>query len=183
VRKIIQSKKNIKAHDRVDIKSHDQVNTVSYQKRPNTTDSSSDLDFKKRKSDDSAINAEKSNVLRSIIENEEVSSSSPASTLKRNKIPIASSRLNLKSSLNISVNTEMRITVMVAIITLVSMVSFIPYYVSMLLDSENMSGKGFGLSVGKAILRRSFMLNSAINPFVMAICNASFRRFISMSVL
>jgi hypothetical protein len=89
VRKIIQSKKNIK--------SHDQMNTISSQKRTNTTGSSSDfvkMDFKNSKSDDSAFNSDKSNV-------DEVSISSPAITMKRNKIS------NLKSSLNISVKTDL----------------------------------------------------------------------------
>jgi hypothetical protein len=191
VRKIIQSKKNIK--------SHDHLNSISYQKRPvrreNTTDSSTDIieiHFKNRKCDDSSINSETTSVtdktnldnipLRSTVENEEVSPSSPGSTLKRNNVSKAFGRLTLKSSLNISVKTEMRITVMVAIITLVSMASFIPYYISMLAVSNNMSGKGLILGVGEVIWRRSFMLNSAINPFVMAIFNASFRRFICMSV-
>jgi hypothetical protein len=103
---------------------------------------------------------------------------------KTKSFRIATISRNIKSKRrrNANLRAEVRVTVMVAVVTLASVLCFVPYYLSMLLISSNMSGDGLILSVGNVLLRRTYMLNSAINPFIMAFYNEPFRRFIRQTI-
>ncbi|XP_045196866.2 D(2) dopamine receptor-like [Mercenaria mercenaria] len=79
---------------------------------------------------------------------------------------------------NATSRMEKRMTIMVAVITVASIACFVPYYVSMVVISPNLNGNGLVLDVGSIIVRRSFILNSAINPFIMVVFNAAFRHFL-----
>lgn len=151
--------------------------------RQDTTDSKSSIEIQDSTGQDTLhtgddMTKEGANGLMSS-EKRNASLSSPVSSLTRkNKIAHVIKRMTLKPSLSVTAKTEMRITIMVTVITIVSMVCFVPYYVAMLLMESNMSGNGLIYNLGHVIWRRTFMINSAINPFILVIFNGSFRRFI-----
>ncbi|XP_060580845.1 uncharacterized protein LOC132737562 [Ruditapes philippinarum] len=73
---------------------------------------------------------------------------------------------------------ERRITVMATVKTVSSIACFVPFYVSMMVVSPKLNGDGLLLGVGIILARRSFMLNSAINPIIMIIFNDAFRQYL-----
>ncbi|XP_053381506.1 uncharacterized protein LOC123557295 [Mercenaria mercenaria] len=73
---------------------------------------------------------------------------------------------------------EIKITVMVVVITVISALCFVPYYVAMLTVKQDFSGSSRIMSVAEILARRSYILNSAVNPFVMLLFNLPFRHFV-----
>ncbi|XP_060580842.1 uncharacterized protein LOC132737558 [Ruditapes philippinarum] len=73
---------------------------------------------------------------------------------------------------------ERRITIMATVKTVSSIACFVPFYVSMMIITPKLHGDGLVLDVGSIIARRSFMLNSAINPIIMIIFNDAFRQYL-----
>lgn len=73
---------------------------------------------------------------------------------------------------------EKRVTLMMLVITIVSVISFVPYFVVNLGIRRNTGTSEQELSVGVQIALRSFMLNNAVNPYIIGIFNSSFRQFV-----
>ncbi|KAH3752715.1 hypothetical protein DPMN_187341 [Dreissena polymorpha] len=87
---------------------------------------------------------------------------------------------------NLQVKTfevEKKITFMLIVITVVSLVSFLPHFVVNLALKERIISARDEFTVEVQFLLRMFMMNNAINPYVMAICNRQFRLFIKTSIL
>ncbi|KAL4238100.1 hypothetical protein ACF0H5_002812 [Mactra antiquata] len=74
--------------------------------------------------------------------------------------------------------TERTFSLIVFVISVASIVSFVPYYVNMLVGEPNLDGKSLVYSVANMMSRRSYMLNSTVNPFIMLYFNSSFRKFV-----
>jgi hypothetical protein len=179
VRKVVLSKRKLKSHDKISIlnsrkgsnAAHTICSTSGVVETQITHDGSSGLN------DTNTITANN----RNTVSKPEVSTENH-SGVSDNTISYRISHFfqkpKLKHHMSASARAEMKITLMVAMITLASVLCFVPYYLAMLLISSNMSGDGLILSVGNALLRRTYMLNSAINPFIMAFYNEPFRLFI-----
>ena len=75
-------------------------------------------------------------------------------------------------------NCERKINVMLGTVTLASILIFMPYfYVVMFIRPEVTPGK-FTYRPIVQLAWRSFMLNSAINPYIIGLFNSQFRRFV-----
>ncbi|WAR00258.1 NPFF2-like protein [Mya arenaria] len=109
-----------------------------------------------------------------------------ASTLDRGTHSIMKNHVGTKTSVippkNISVDKEsVRITMVMIIVTVIFILSFLPYLsltVWRIVEGnyEALFLSGAGL-VGFNIGTRSFMLNSSLNPWIYGIFNRNFRRF------
>ncbi|KAL4238105.1 hypothetical protein ACF0H5_002817 [Mactra antiquata] len=73
---------------------------------------------------------------------------------------------------------ERRISMMAFVITVASFSCFVPYYISMT-NKPNLSGTGLVYTAGVMAARRSYILNSAINPFIILYFNTHFRQDIA----
>lgn len=180
VRNIVQSKRNLKMHTSGITKACRRNNEVASQSHGANIDivkcqlSESHVDD--RKASESATKFDINNYPEQMERTEKLSiltkyNKTISNTFRKNN----SENKPHKHERRVS---EMRITIMVAVITLASILCFVPYYLSILLVSSNMSGDGLIMSVENILLRRSYMLNSAINPVVMICFNKAFRSFI-----
>ncbi|KAL4238102.1 hypothetical protein ACF0H5_002814 [Mactra antiquata] len=73
--------------------------------------------------------------------------------------------------------TERRISIMTFVLTVASVVSFVPYFISIPIK-PNLDGTSLVFSVVVAFARRSYILNSTINPFVMLYFSTEFRQYV-----
>ncbi|KAL4238101.1 hypothetical protein ACF0H5_002813 [Mactra antiquata] len=74
--------------------------------------------------------------------------------------------------------TERAFSLTAFVISVASVVSFVPYYVNMFNSEPNTDGKSLVYTVADMMSRRSYMLNSTVNPFIMLYFNSSFRKFV-----
>ncbi|XP_052808286.1 uncharacterized protein LOC128237105 [Mya arenaria] len=95
------------------------------------------------------------------------------------KTPKTKSLKRKKTKAKQNRNTERRITLMMFVMTLASVLSFAPYYAILLGSMENQ----FEYNIWKRILIRSFLLNSSINPFVIGYFNSDLRKYFKSVVL
>lgn len=92
---------------------------------------------------------------------------------------------------NLSVNTsktihessktseiEKKITRMVAAMTIVSILSFVPYFTIVMFVPRHISTENDPSSMGKKIARQFYMLNSIVNPYIICYFNSKFRMFV-----
>ncbi|XP_052762411.1 annetocin receptor-like [Mya arenaria] len=93
------------------------------------------------------------------------------STLKRQKIK------SIKQA-----RRERKVTIMMIIVTVVSLASFSPYFIVTfgLKQADQSADQEF--NVGVQIALRSFMLNNAINPYIMGALNAKYRYFVKRAL-
>lgn len=79
---------------------------------------------------------------------------------------------------------ERNITVMMIVMTTASILSYVPHFILDLLLKNSMSGTRYHqeFSAGLQIIWRSFILNSAINPYIMGLFNTKFRKFVKSIV-
>jgi len=73
---------------------------------------------------------------------------------------------------------EKKITFMMIIVTVVSLTSFLPHFVINLAIKSKTITEDDELKGIYQFLIRLFMLNNAVNPYIMAICNKPFREFV-----
>ncbi|XP_045156302.2 tyramine receptor Ser-2-like [Mercenaria mercenaria] len=73
---------------------------------------------------------------------------------------------------------ERKIAVMMIVITGASVLSFVPYFIVNLGVKRKSNTPEQEFSVGMQIALRSFMLNNAVNPYIMGLFNTQFRRFV-----
>lgn len=79
--------------------------------------------------------------------------------------------------------TELRITIMTAVMTALSIACFVPYYIEMSDDtSPDLNAEWPTIQVGEAIARRTYMLNSAINPFILVAFHTEFKQFLVVCI-
>ncbi|KAL4239720.1 hypothetical protein ACF0H5_000523 [Mactra antiquata] len=88
---------------------------------------------------------------------------------------IVVSRLRGASALS---ETERAFSVTAFVITVASIICFVPYYVNASISEPNLDGKSLVHSVIHMVTRRSYMLNSIVNPFIMFYFNTAFRKFV-----
>ncbi|XP_076436806.1 uncharacterized protein LOC143276225 [Babylonia areolata] len=72
-----------------------------------------------------------------------------------------------------------RTTLMLFLITLVYLLSFLPYLILMIvkvMDEESLSGRGGGWELAHNILLRSYFINSMANPIIYSFCSRTFRK-------
>lgn len=72
-----------------------------------------------------------------------------------------------------------RTTLMLFLITVVYVLSFLPYVVLMVvkvLDEDSLSGRGDGWELAHNILLRSYFINSMANPIIYSFCSRTFRK-------
>ncbi|KAL4238106.1 hypothetical protein ACF0H5_002818 [Mactra antiquata] len=83
-------------------------------------------------------------------------------------------RLTLRFKLS---GTERRLTVMALAIAVASVICFVPYYICMTIK-PNFDGTTLVYSIGIMFARRSYTLNSTVNPFIMIVFNNAFRKYL-----
>lgn len=77
-----------------------------------------------------------------------------------------------------STEIEKGITRMVAVMTLVSILSFMPYFTVVLFVPRHTSTENDLSSMSKKIARQLYMLNSIVNPYIICYFNSKFRMFV-----
>lgn len=77
---------------------------------------------------------------------------------------------------------EKRMSYMMAAITIGSLVSDIPYFIFVLYVKHFSETDGYEFTVWMQMLYRSFILNSAINPYIIGFFNTAFRQFVKKSI-
>ncbi|XP_053405047.1 growth hormone secretagogue receptor type 1-like [Mercenaria mercenaria] len=77
---------------------------------------------------------------------------------------------------------ERKIAVMMIVITAASFLSFVPYFIVSLGLKRKSNTPEQEFSVGVQIALRSFMLNNAVNPYIMGLFNTQFRCFVKDSL-
>ncbi|XP_052803750.1 uncharacterized protein LOC128233911 [Mya arenaria] len=102
-----------------------------------------------------------------------------ASNDKQAEMPKTKYLKKRKTKTNRNRNTEKRITLMMFVMTLASVLSFGPYYAISLGNRENQ----FEFNIWKRIFIRSFLFNSSINPFVIGYFNQELRKYFKSVVL
>lgn len=78
-----------------------------------------------------------------------------------------------------------RTTLMLFLISLVYLLSFLPYLVLMImkvLDKESLSGRGGSWEVAHNVLLRSYFINSMANPIIYSFCSRTFRKECSRAI-
>lgn len=89
-------------------------------------------------------------------------------------------RLSSKSdSLKQNFKAEKKITLMIAVFTCVSILSFMPYFGTMLFVPRHVSTEDNLSNMEKKIARQFYMLKCVVNPYIMCCFNKKFRRFIA----
>lgn len=73
---------------------------------------------------------------------------------------------------------EKKVTLMMTVITILSMISFVPYFVVNLGIKPNSDTSDQEFSVGIQIALRSYILNNAVNPYIIGMFNSKFRKFV-----
>ncbi|XP_045215261.2 bombesin receptor subtype-3-like [Mercenaria mercenaria] len=73
---------------------------------------------------------------------------------------------------------ERKIAIMMIAITGASILSFVPYFIVNLAVKRGSNTPEQEFSVGIQIALRSFMLNNAVNPYIMGFFNTKFKRFV-----
>lgn len=76
-------------------------------------------------------------------------------------------------------HSDVNINIMLLVTTIVSIISFLPYFCLELFDGSTFS---YVYSPAQHLAHRSWMLNSSVNPYVMAIFNADLRRFVKSHI-
>lgn len=77
---------------------------------------------------------------------------------------------------------EKKVTIMMLCVFIVSAVSFVPHFViNMIMKSEGEVSEQ-ELSVGYQIALRLFILNNAVNPYIMGVFNTRFRNYVKQVV-
>jgi amino acid transporter len=77
-----------------------------------------------------------------------------------------------------SYHAERKVSIMMMAVTIGSIASFVPYFIVNLTLKANSKTSEQEFNVGVQIALRSYMLNNAINPYLMGIFNREFRRFV-----
>ena len=77
---------------------------------------------------------------------------------------------------------ERGVTTMVIAFTAVSILSFVPYFGTMIFAGRHVSTEDNLSNMGKKVARQFYMLNCVVNPYIMCYFNTRFRRFISSFV-
>ena len=123
-------------------------------------------------------NSSKSATISSSVERASSSSSSNSIYTLTTDVRISDMPANQKTSGKKAVNKKyrktvaaMKVTIMLFVITIVFIVSFVPYQVVSSLDHGE-----YKVKVGFELAYRSFLLNSVVNPFIFGLFNADFRR-------
>ncbi|KAL4238103.1 hypothetical protein ACF0H5_002815 [Mactra antiquata] len=75
-------------------------------------------------------------------------------------------------------STERRLSIMTFILSVASIISFVPYFISIEFK-PNLDGTTLVYPTGVALIRRSYILNSVVNPFIMMYFNAEFRQYVN----
>ncbi|KAH3805676.1 hypothetical protein DPMN_133982 [Dreissena polymorpha] len=86
---------------------------------------------------------------------------------------IRQNTINVRKSLHWSSTIERRLTQMACILTLASVLSFVPYFVVSIVAKFHK-----GLPIWARIVYRSYALNSTMNPYLIGYYNSEFRAFI-----
>ena len=76
------------------------------------------------------------------------------------------------------VEVERRITKMIIVVAIASILSFVPYFLVVLLVPSHNSTEDQLSNMKKKIFRESYKFNGVINPFIMCIFSSNFRQFI-----
>lgn len=77
-----------------------------------------------------------------------------------------------------SYHAERKVSIMMMAVTIGSIASFVPYFIVNLAIKANSKTSEQEFNVGVQIALRSYMLNNAINPFLMGVFNREFKRFV-----
>lgn len=75
-------------------------------------------------------------------------------------------------------HVERNVTIMMIVITVASILSFVPYFIVNLTLKRKSNSPEQEFEVGIQIALRSFILNNAVNPYITGIFNPGFRRFV-----
>lgn len=84
----------------------------------------------------------------------------------------------MKATFSSEMQVEKKVTLMMTVITILSMISFVPYFVVNLGIKPNSDTSDQEFSVGIQIALRSYILNNAVNPYVIGMFNSKFRKFV-----
>ena len=74
---------------------------------------------------------------------------------------------------------EVKLTIMTIVITIIFILSYIPYFIVILYSNLVLKIPRYELNVGIQIIFRFFIINCATNPYVFLIFNSAFRRFVN----
>ncbi|KAL4224047.1 hypothetical protein ACF0H5_017504 [Mactra antiquata] len=74
--------------------------------------------------------------------------------------------------------SERAFSITAFVISITSILCFVPYYVNVSISEPNLDGISLVHSVAHMIIRRFFMFNSTVNPFILFYFNSAFRSFV-----
>ncbi|XP_060564882.1 D(2) dopamine receptor-like [Ruditapes philippinarum] len=77
---------------------------------------------------------------------------------------------------------ERKIAIMMIVLTVASILCFVPYFIVNLAVKRNSNTPEQEFSVGIQIALRSFMLNNAVNPYILCYFNTQFKKFVKDSI-
>ena len=77
---------------------------------------------------------------------------------------------------------ERKIAIMMIVLTVASILCFVPYFIVNLAVKRNSNTPEQEFSVGMQIALRSFMLNNAVNPYILCYFNTQFKKFVKDSI-
>jgi hypothetical protein len=178
-KRILQSKKNIGAHIKRNAVQNKNSNKVNSEDEIESTSNTVDFQLCETQEKDGVVKSDQAIfITKEITEKENDKSKQSRYKAIREKIVRVIKPTNDDIKTSKTTRAEIRVTVMVAVLTAASIWCFVPYYFSVLLVKSNFSGDGLIMSTGNLIVSRSFMLNSLINPLIMVAFNKSFRDFV-----
>ena len=125
--------------------------------------------------------SEEKNFNKDTVVNQRGSPQSSPSKIKafENKLNTIKKKVMFKASgLTAEMKVEQKVTIMMIVITSVSIISFVPYFVVNLGIKSNSDTSDQEFSVGIQIALRSYILNNAVNPYIIGMFNSQFRQFV-----
>lgn len=176
-RRILQSRKKLGLHDTKYAETNQQ-NNENIRPVDECTSDTVDMQLTETQIQEEITNVNTNPVFFISKESIEQDSNKTKGETLREKIVCVFKQKNNGKKKHKRTRAEIRVTLMVAVITMASIVCFLPYYLSVLIVKYNFSGNGLIMSVENMFLSRVYFLNSAINPLVMVALNKSFRDFI-----